>query len=333
MTPETALVASGVLAAIGVVSAFYSWKNCSNKKTSATTPEIPCDHDELNAIFFATVEAIVLIDNRGIMRKFNPAAEKMFGYSQDEVIGKNVSMLMPSPHKDAHDSYIAIFKERRMPKVIGTTRELAAIRKNGESFPIDLSVSEKLSDSRQFFVGVIRDITDRKEREIELVKLATTDSLTQACNRRYFIELFRQSFEHAKACSKPISLVWFDMDKFQSVNETYGHAMGDRIISEFVVMCRKRMPENANIGRMEGKGFALFLPGISRDKALILANQIHSDLSDKKFMVGTVAVHVKCSCGVTTLKAEDIDWDELFMRVHRSIWYSKENGGHKVIFE
>lgn len=119
----------------------------------------------LRAILETAVEGIITIDDHGIIESVNLAAEKMFGYAAREIIGKNVSILMPMPHQAAHDGYLENYRRTGQAKIIGIGREVAGRRKDGSIFPMDLSVSEvKLAD-RRIFTGFIRDITDRKAAE------------------------------------------------------------------------------------------------------------------------------------------------------------------------
>lgn len=111
------------------------------------------------------VEGIISIDAQGFIETFNPAAERLFGYSADEVLGKNVSMLMPEPHRSAHDGYLKRYLVSGEAHVIGIGRELEGRRKDGTTFPMDLAVSEMHLGGRRLFSGVVRDITERKRVE------------------------------------------------------------------------------------------------------------------------------------------------------------------------
>lgn len=131
------------------------------------------DHEErLRAILETAVEGIITINDHGIIESFNPASENIFGYEAVEVIGQNVSMLMPPPHRERHDRYISDYRQTGRAKIIGIGRETVARKKDGTLFPIDLSVSEvKLSD-RKIFTGFIRDITERKRLEKEILEIS-----------------------------------------------------------------------------------------------------------------------------------------------------------------
>jgi len=122
--------------------------------------------DELvSTILDAAVEGILIIDAKGTVESINPAALRMFGYGAEEVVGGNVSMLMPAPQRDEHNGYIAEYLATGTKKVIGIGRETMGRRKDGTEFPIELTVSEVRLGDRQLFTGFVRDITERKEAE------------------------------------------------------------------------------------------------------------------------------------------------------------------------
>jgi PAS domain S-box-containing protein len=119
----------------------------------------------LRAILETAVEGIITIDDRGLIESFNPAAEKIFGYPREEVLGQNVKLLMPEPFRHEHDGYLVNYHHSGHAKIIGIGREVVGQRKDGTTFPMDLSVSEvKLAD-RRMFTGFVRDITERKLAE------------------------------------------------------------------------------------------------------------------------------------------------------------------------
>lgn len=140
------------------------------------------DHAErLRAILETAVEGIITIDERGVIESVNPAALKMFGYTAPEVIGRNVSLLMPSPHRQEHNRYIANYCRTGQAKIIGIGRETVGQRKDGTIFPLDLAVSEVRLADRRLFTGFVRDITERKGLEQRQRALfATTRALAES---------------------------------------------------------------------------------------------------------------------------------------------------------
>lgn len=127
--------------------------------------------NRMQAILDTAVEGIITIDTRGIVESFNKAAEEIFGYTEEEVVGENVKILMPSPYFEEHDHYISNYLETGEKKIIGIGREVRGKRKNGEVFPMELAVSEVQYEGNRIFTGIIRDISERRELENEILQI------------------------------------------------------------------------------------------------------------------------------------------------------------------
>jgi PAS domain S-box-containing protein len=128
----------------------------------------------LRAIVQTATDAILTIDEHGIVQSMNGAAERIFGYQAAEVVGRNVTMLMPEPYRSEHDQYIERYLRTGEARIIGIGREAVGRRKDGTVFPLDLSVSEVRLDERRLFTGIVRDITQRKKIEEQRDQLART---------------------------------------------------------------------------------------------------------------------------------------------------------------
>jgi two-component system sensor kinase FixL len=122
----------------------------------------------LRSIVDAAVDAIILIDARGHVESFNPGAERLFGYTAAEVIGRNVNMLMPSPYRDDHDGYLANYLDTGVAKIIGIGRDVTALRKDGRTFPVRLSVGELTIRGEKKFTGILHDLSTRVQMEEQL---------------------------------------------------------------------------------------------------------------------------------------------------------------------
>jgi two-component system sensor kinase FixL len=119
-------------------------------------------------VFEAAVDGIIVIDSRGHIEAFNPAAERLFGYREQEVLGKNVSLLMPSPDREQHDTYIARYLDTGVQKIIGIGREVNARRRDGQTFPVHLAVGEIRVHGERHFTGILHDLTSRVALEEQL---------------------------------------------------------------------------------------------------------------------------------------------------------------------
>jgi len=126
--------------------------------------------ERLHAILRTAVEGIITIDERGIVETMNPAAEKIFGWRATEVVGRNVSCLMPNPYSREHDSYLQNYVRGGHAKIIGIGREVTGRRKDGTTFPVHLSVGEMVNEGRRSFTGILHDLSDRVALENRLAE-------------------------------------------------------------------------------------------------------------------------------------------------------------------
>lgn len=147
-------------------------ENDAGQKHRYMQSELRDSAERLRAILETAVEGIITIDERGIIESFNKSAETIFGYTAGDIIGKNVSILMPDPFRAQHDAYIENYCRTGKAKIIGIGREVMGRRKDGAIFPMDLSVSEVRLGSGRMFTGFVRDITQRKEAEKALLHYA-----------------------------------------------------------------------------------------------------------------------------------------------------------------
>ena len=143
----------------------YGTDITERKKFAAQVAE---SESRLRAILSLAADAIITIDESGTITEFNHTAENYFGYSRDEAIGRDVAMLVPEPHKSKHQGYIDAYLMTGITRIIGHPREIYGERKDGSTFPVDLSITEVEIDGKRLFTGIIRDITERKKAEQEL---------------------------------------------------------------------------------------------------------------------------------------------------------------------
>jgi two-component system sensor kinase FixL len=125
----------------------------------------------LRSILATVPDAMIVIDEKGVILSFSAAAEKTFGFSEDEVIGRNISMLMPSPLREEHDGYLERYLRTGERRIIGIGRITTALRRDGFTFPIELAVGETFVDGQRIFTGFIRDVTERQQVERRLHEL------------------------------------------------------------------------------------------------------------------------------------------------------------------
>jgi PAS domain S-box-containing protein len=170
-------VISILIAAIAIIAsvAGRQWELASGLKTEvarrrALEQEAEGGRARLQAIFDAVADAIVTIDRTGRIQQWSSGARSIFGYQPDEVVGANVTILIPGRHRSGDTDYIGSFLRTRDAKIIGIGREMTAVRKDGTEFPVELTVSEVRNGDEVFFTGILRDITERERVKAELVR-------------------------------------------------------------------------------------------------------------------------------------------------------------------
>lgn len=137
----------------------------------------------LQAILNTAVDAIISIDRNGLICDVNPATCTMFGYEESELIGQNISMLMPTPYREEHDQYLSAYIETGVARIIGQGREVTAVRKDGSQVEVDLAVSEVRVGEQRMFTGILRDMTSRKQAEAAARRERTfSDNLFETAN-------------------------------------------------------------------------------------------------------------------------------------------------------
>jgi two-component system, LuxR family, sensor kinase FixL len=162
-------------ALFAMIGAGISWSGQQlqrNRIQAATsTREALAREAHLASILETVPDAMIVIDEDGMVQSFSSAAERLFGYTAPEVIGKNIKMLMPSPYRENHDGYLRRYLRTGERRIIGIGRLVVGERKDGSTFPMELAVGEMRSESRHFFTGFIRDITQRQASEARLQEL------------------------------------------------------------------------------------------------------------------------------------------------------------------
>jgi PAS domain S-box-containing protein len=145
----------------------------------SAAPRFLASEVQLRALLDTAVDGVMVIDERGLLQSYNRACERLFGWRADEVLGRNVSMLMPSPYREEHDGYLERYLRTGERRIIGIGREVQGRHKSGMVFPCELSVGEMRQGDRRAFIGIIRDLSERKRIEQELVHAQKMEAVGQ----------------------------------------------------------------------------------------------------------------------------------------------------------
>jgi diguanylate cyclase (GGDEF)-like protein/PAS domain S-box-containing protein len=184
---------------------------------------------------------------------------------------------------------------------------------------------------RLIVVGIAEDITEKKQLETELQRLATTDVLTQSSNRRHFFECANREFEQARLQGSSLAFLLLDIDDFKVINDTYGHPEGDIVLQRIAESGRAALRRGDLFGRIGGEEFAAVFPGCTADMARQVAERLQREIQRQNFSHQGQTFTITVSQGLTGLLAEDESLDNLFARADSAMYEAKRQGKNRII--
>lgn len=184
---------------------------------------------------------------------------------------------------------------------------------------------------RLIVVGIAEDITEKKQLEAELQRLATTDVLTQSSNRRHFFECANREFEQARLQGSPLAFLLLDIDDFKVINDTYGHPEGDIVLQRIAESGRAALRRGDLFGRIGGEEFAAVFPGCSVEMARQVAERLQREIQRQSFSHQGQVFSITVSQGLTGRLAEDQSLDSLFARADSAMYEAKRQGKNCIV--
>ncbi len=279
----------------------------------------------------STPDAIIMMDHKGSISFWNPAATKILGYQDEEAIGQNLhELLAPERYHEAFRTAFPKFVKTGRGNAVDRTIELSALHKNGHEITVALTLSALLVQEKRHAVGILRDITQWKKMEKKLIQLASTDNLTGLFNRRVFLDRIAEEIARCKRYSKSAVLVMLDLDHFKSVNDTYGHAAGDEVLRHFVDIIRANVREADVSGRLGGEEFALLLPETTLDAAIPVVERILNHVRQSAISTGDGEVRYTASAGFVQISDEN-SIDDLMARADKALYRAKKEGRDRAV--
>jgi len=283
----------------------------------------------------ALSEGVVLLDFQGTVQASNDSAERLLGIHPGEMAQEFPS----EPDAEiVREDGSPFPPEMRPPQQTLRTgqpvhNEMMGLRKpDGATKWLSVSAEPLFHarETRPYAVVVsFSDVTDRKVLEQELEHQAQTDSLTGAANRRYFQELAEKEIAQSRRYNRPLSLLMIDIDRFKSVNDNFGHAVGDLVLQEFVRMARETLREVDVIARAGGEEFAVLLPETNDQRATQVAERLRQAVADATVSVGGKAT-VRFTVSVGVVAIQDADLETSLAHADQALYRAKEQGRDRV---
>ena len=265
----------------------------------------------------------------GIIVKINRTELSWLGYTREEVIGQAFKDFLAAASQQKYAEKFEQFKQVGSQKDL----ELELVQKDGALRPIVLNSTAIYGNHSEFVKSrsTVVDVTDRKKLEQELVRQAQTDFLTGLNNRGNFNTIAEREFAVCQRLAIPLGLLFFDLDNFKTVNDTYGHHAGDLVLSAVGDRCIKTLRKIDILGRWGGEEFVALLPGVAGEELRNAAERLRFALSEVNVNIGqNVSVAVTVSIGASHLLNSDISVDSIAKRADTAL-YSAKSGGKNCV--
>ncbi len=277
-------------------------------------------------------DAIVAIDNDHNIILFNAAAERIFGYERDEVIGMHLDILLPERFHLQHDLLIQEFAAGKLyhQRMGERSRQVYGRRKDGSEFVISATILKMGKPPHQYFSVIARDISENKKTEEELLRLAATDPLTGAFNRREFTAIAEREALRANRYHHALSVMMLDLDHFKKLNDSYGHAAGDKALQRFTTICCNTLRNVDIFGRWGGEEFVALLPETDTHGAAIIAERLRKIISENVLIFNEHKLTFTVSIGVAQFKEGESSIDAPLARADSAVYDAKKAGRNQI---
>lgn len=287
---------------------------------------------KFRSLFESSRDAVMLIEHCRIM-DCNKAALEMFGCASsvdliDQTFTDHSPVLQPSGAGSGQESL------RYLETALSSGSnafEWLFKRIDGEVFPAEVMLSAVAFEGKKVLQALIRDISGRKVMEEELRRLASTDPLTGANNRRSFLNRGNYELARSRRYKRDFAFLMIDVDHFKKVNDTYGHLSGDMILKELVAQCTRNLRSTDLFGRLGGEEFAIILPETSMDCAVEVGERLRRAIAGLTIASDKETIRFTISIGVSMFEQDDDTLEKIIGRADSALYKAKQTGRNRVV--
>lgn len=289
--------------------------------------DVAAQAKRLNSILDTAVDAIVVTNETGSIETFNRSAESMFGYTVSEALGKTIDMLMTPEGAIEHQKHVEGALASRQSQYSGTApMEIAGRRRDGTTFPVEISVSYCHLDDRRLFTAIFRDVTERRNFEDSLAHSATHDSLTGLPNRRLLQDRLQQATDRAASDDSWVAVWFVDLDGFKMVNDVMGHAAGDELLVEAGRRMVASVKRTDTVARFGGDEFTIICTNIRSQREAIRAVEHYLDTLRRPFMLRGREITLAANIGIALYPDHSLFPSELVVHASAAMLFAKAAG-------
>ncbi len=286
----------------------------------ARKAELNRSEARLRTIMGSVTEAIVTFDERGFIDSANPAAERLFQTTGPLLLGRTMADLLTCEDAEAG----------QMPRLLagadGQSIEATGNRPDGSRFPLEVTINRASLDGKGYYIAALRDLTRQKEAQAVILHQATHDPLTGLPNRSLFNERLGEILKHAQRSGELVAVGFLDLDRFKSINDSLGHAMGDALLVQLGERLRQSVRDEDTVARMGGDEFIMILRGLRKPHdATIPARKILASLQTPMRLDGH-ELKVTASLGLSLYPIDAENRDTLLRHADMALYWAKSQG-------
>ncbi len=287
----------------------------------------------------AAPDALVVADEAGTIVRVNLAAEQLFGYAPGELTGKPVEVLVPEVYRDAHVGHRLGYNRRMRRRPMGSGPDLYGLRRDGSEFPVEISLSPLMTARGTVVIAAVRDISARKQAEAErshlireralyaeISRLARRDALTGLPNRTLLVDRVGAAIASAQRHQHKLAVIFLDLDRFKHVNDSLGHAVGDRLLRSVASRLTGAVRASDTVSRQGGDEFVILLSEVRhREDVVVAAGKIVAALAQPHQVDGQ-DLYVTASLGIAVYDEDGADVHTLIKNADVAMYYAKDHG-------
>ncbi|NJD62485.1 MAG: diguanylate cyclase [Deltaproteobacteria bacterium] len=283
---------------------------------------------KFRTLFETASDAILSIDENGLVIMANRAAKEVFEYPGHEIVGIDFRRILGSGQEGTWEVLARYASCPETEKFV----ESSAVSRSGKKIPFHISVSENISDGKRFFTAIMRDVSQIKAYEEDLQVLANTDSLTRLFNRRQLYPILQKELDRAARKKIPFSVLLIDIDHFKQFNDRYGHAGGDLLLAGFADKMRMTLRQMDSAFRFGGEEFVVLLPETAGLEAMVPAERLRRFIASSRFPMPPDGqpVSITVSIGIAGYREGDMI-DDVVRHADLAMYAAKNGGRNRVV--